>query len=101
MTNKHDKTWIWQRKDNLQRETESLLIAAHNNAIKTNHIKARIDMTQQNSKCRLRGDRDGTINHIISQCRKLSQREYKTRHDWVDKVLHGEMCKRFKFDHTN
>ena len=53
-----------------------------------NHIKARIDKTQQNSKCRLCGDRDETINHIISECSKLAQKEYKTRHDWVGKVIH-------------
>ena len=35
-------------------------------------------MTQQNSKYRLCSDRDKTINHIISECSKLSQ-EYKTR----------------------
>ena len=23
------------------------------------------------------------------------------RHDWVGKVIHWEMCKKFKFDHTN
>ena len=49
----HDKTWTWLRKGNFKRETESLLIAAQDNAIRTNHIKARIDKTQQNSKCRL------------------------------------------------
>ena len=27
--------------------------------------------------------------------------EYKTRHDWVGKVIHWELCKKFKFDHTN
>ena len=27
--------------------------------------------------------------------------EYKARHDWVGKVIHWEMCKKFKFDHTN
>ena len=97
----HDKTWTWLRKGNFQRETESLLIAAQDNAIRTNHIKARIDKTQQNSKCRLCGDRDETINHIISECSKLAQREYKARHDWVGKVIHWEMCKKFKFDHTN
>ena len=58
-------------------------------------------MTQQNSKCRLCSDRDETINHIISECSKLGQKEYKTRHDWVGKVIHWEMCKKFKFDHTN
>ena len=82
-------------------ETESLPIAAQNKTVRTNYIKARIDKTQQNSKCRLRGDRDETINHIISEFSKLAQKEYKTRHDWVGKVIHWEMCKKFKFDHTN
>ena len=47
------------------------------------------------------GDRDETINHIISECSKLALREYKARYDWVDKVIHWEMCKILKFDHTN
>ena len=97
----HDKTWTWLKKGNFKRETESLLIAARNNALRTDHIKARIDKTQQNSKCRLYGDRDETINHTISECSKLALKEYKTRHDLVGKVIHWEMCKKFKFDHTN
>ena len=40
-------------------------MAAQNSDMRTIHIKARIDKTQQNSKCRLCGDRDKTINHII------------------------------------
>ena len=84
----HDKTWTWIRKGNFKRETESLLIAAQDNDVRTNHIKARIDKTQQNSKCRLCGDRDETINHIISGCKKLARKEYKARHDWVGKVIH-------------
>ena len=79
----HDKTWTWLRKGNFKRETESLLIAAQDSAIRTNHIKARIDKTQQNSKCRLCGDRDES---------KLAQREYKARHDCVGKVIHREIC---------
>ena len=74
----HEKTWTWLRKGNFKKETESLLIAAQNNVIRTNHIKVRIDKMQQNSKCRLYGDQDETINHIISKCSKLAQ-EYKTR----------------------
>ena len=97
----HDKTWTWLRKENFKRETDSPQIAAQDSALKINHIKARIDKTQQNSKCRLCGNRDETINHIISDCSKLAQREYKERHDWVGKVIHWEMCKKFKFDHTN
>ena len=97
----HDKSWTWLRKGNFKRETESLLIAEQGSALRTNHIKERIDKTQQNSKCRLCGDRNETINHIISECSKLAQREYKARHDWVRKVIHWEMCKEFKFVHTN
>ena len=97
----HDKTCTWRRKGNFKRETESLLIAAQDNAVRTDHIKARIDKTQQSSKCSLCGDREETINHIISECNKLAQREYKARHDWVGKVIHWEMCKKFEFDHTN
>ena len=36
---------------------QSLLIAAQNNVLRTNWIKAKIDNTQQNSKCDLCGDR--------------------------------------------
>ena len=95
----HQKTWTWLRKGNLKRETESLLITAQDNALRTNYIKARIDKTQQSSKCRLWSNE--TINHIISECSKLAQMDYKARHDWVGKVIHWEMCKKFKFDHTN
>ena len=97
----YEKTLTWPRKGNLERETESLQIVAQNNTIRTNHIKARIDKTQQNSKCRLCGDRDETINHIISECSKLAQKEYRNRHDWVGKVNHSELCKKLKVDHPN
>ena len=97
----HEKTWTWLRKGFFKRETESLLITAQNNTIRTNHTKARIGKTQQNSKCRLCSDRDETINHMISECIKFEQTEYKTRHDWVGKMIHWEMSKKFKFDHTN
>ena len=97
----HRKTWTWLRKGKFKREKESLPIAVKNNAVRTNHIKAKIDKTQQNSKNMLCDDRDKTINHITSECSKLVQEKSKTRHDWVGKVIHGEMCKKFKVDHTN
>ena len=85
----YEKTCTWLRKRNLKKETKSHQIAAKHNAIRTNHIKARIDKTQQNSKCRLYGDWDEMNNHI-SECSKLAPKEYKTRHDWVSKGIHRE-----------
>ena len=75
-TFKPEENWMRLRKGKLMRETESLLIAVQNNAIRTIYIKARIDRMQQNNKCQLCGDRDKTINHIISECSKLTQEEY-------------------------
>ena len=43
---------------------------------KPNHLKAQIDKTQQNSKCSSCGDRDETINPIISKCSKLMQKDF-------------------------
>ena len=74
---------------------------AQNNAIRTDYVKAKIDQTQQNSRCRLCGDRDQTINHIISEYDKLAQRYYNIRHNLVGKVIHSELWKKFEFDHTN
>ena len=84
------KTWTWLRKGNLKRETE-----AQNNAIRTNNIKARIDKTQQKGRCRLCGNRNET-NRIISECIKLAQKEYKTRHDRVGQMIHWKLCKKFE-----
>ena len=45
----------------LKRKTEPLLIAARNKAIRTIHIKARIDKKPQNGKWKVCDDRDETI----------------------------------------
>ena len=82
-----------RKKGNLKKEIEFFLKAAQNNAIRTYYIKARIDKKQQNSRCRLCSDRDETINHIISECRKLAQKVYKTKHDWVGRWSIGNCAR--------
>ena len=41
------------------------------------------------------------INNIISKSNKLAQKEYKTRHVWVGKVIQWKLGKKLKVDHTN
>ena len=94
-----NRTWLWRR--NPQSENESILIAAQNIDLRINYIKVKNWNTQINGKCRFRGHRDETVNLIISECSKLSQKEYKTTHDWVGKVIHWELCKRLKLYHTH
>ena len=69
--------WTCLKKGNFKRETEYLLIAVQRNAIRTNQIKARIGKTQQNRKCSLCGDRDETINYIISEDSKIEQKDIR------------------------
>ena len=35
-----------------------------------------------------------------SKFSKLAQKIYKTRHDWVGKVIYWELAKKLKFNHT-
>ena len=88
------------KRRNLKRETESLLIAAQNNIIRTNRIKVKADMMQQKSKYSSCDDKVEMINHIISKLSKLAQEEYKSRQNSVGKVIKWELCKKLKFGHT-
>ena len=43
--------------------------------------------------------RNETVNHMRKYTNQ-AQKEYKTRHDWIGKVLLLELCKILKLDHT-
>ena len=62
------------KKGNFKRETEFLQIAAQNQTIRTNYFEEKIVKMQQNSKCRLCDVRYETINYIISEYNKLTQK---------------------------
>ena len=75
--------WMWLKKAGLKRDTESHIMVAQEQAIRTNLIKAKIDKSQQESKCRMCEEADESINLILDECKMLAQRDYKKRHDWV------------------
>ena len=41
-----------------------------------------------------------TVNHIVSACQTLAQREYKRRHDKVCANLHWNLCRKFGIEVT-
>ena len=61
-------TRIGLRRGNLRREIESLITVAHNDAMKTKNIKAKIDDTQENCECRICANEK--MYHIVSECSK-------------------------------
>ena len=46
------------------------------------------------------GDWNETINLIISEYSKLGKNQYKTIHDWLEKMIHRELRKKLEFNHT-
>ena len=91
-----EESWSWIREGFLKTETEGMIFAAQEQAIRTNWIKKNIDKQDVSEKCRVCGERDESISHIIAECKKLAQTEYKQRHDSIARILHLEMCQHHK-----
>ena len=90
-----EKRWLWLAKSDLKPETEALICAAQEQALRTNYIKHRIDHTAESDRCRVCGDKGETVWHITSQCTPLAQREYKRRHDNVARIVHWAICGKY------
>ena len=69
------------------------MFTAQEQIIRTNVIKGKIDKSQEQAKFRMFGRASETINHIVSESLKLTQREYKRRHDWVGRRIHWDICR--------
>ena len=94
-------SWNWLYQQDLKKETEGLLIAAQDQALRTNYIKHKIDKVPGSSPlCRMCRNHNETIDHILSACPKLAQTEYKARHDRIAAALHWSLCKVFGFKHA-
>ena len=50
---KSKQSWVWLQNGDLNRETESLIVVAQNQSIRTNLVKAKIDKRQKDMLCRL------------------------------------------------
>ena len=83
---------VWLQNGDLKRETESLIVTAQNQSIRTNLVKARIDKSQGDSLCRVCRKLDESID------RKLAQKEYKRRHDNLGKIVHWKLARKCNFE---
>ena len=77
----------------MKRETECVIVAAQNQSIRKNLVKAKIDKSQGDSLCRVCRKVDESIDHIVSGCSKLAQ-EYKRRHDNLGKIVHWKLARK-------
>ena len=78
-----------------KRETESLLCAAQEHALRVNSIKYSIDKTSDTPLCRLCNEKTESITHIVSACSILAKRQYRKRHDKVGTYAHWLLCRKY------
>ena len=67
-----DHCWAWLQNGYLKKETESFIVTAQNQSIRTNLVKAKIDKSQGDSLCRVCRKVDESVDHTVSGCSKLA-----------------------------
>ena len=90
-----DRTWEWMRKSDLKVETEALIFAAQEQALRTNAVKFNIDRTKNSPLCRLCGELSESITHLVCGCKVLAQKGYKRRHDNIARIVHWMLCGKY------
>ena len=91
-----EESWRWLRNGFLKKEKEGLILAAQEQALRTNSIKYSIHKTSETPLCRLCGETTETVRHIV-----ILKREYRKRHDKVALRVHWEMCRKYGIECTN
>lgn len=83
----------WLKTAGLKAETEGLIIAAQDQAIKTKYLQAKIIKDGSDPNCRICGRFLETVDHITSGCPELAKTEYLHRHNRVASYVHWSICK--------
>ena len=91
-------SWNWIKNGFLKKETEGMMFAAQEQALRTNAIKANIDKQPVSPLCRLCMKTPETVMHLASGCTKLAQKQYKKRHDNVAKEYTGNCVKSIRWN---
>ena len=96
-----EESWMWLQRGTLKRETESLITAAQEQALRTNYRRAKIQKDGTSPLCRMCKQADETVSHIVSECSKMVQSEYKGRHDKVATAVHWGLAKNMALNIAN
>ena len=94
-------TYQWLQRGELKKETEGMIMAAQDQALRTRYIQRAIDGTNISPKCGKCNQKGETINHIISEGPALAQNQYKRRHDTVARAVHWNLCQKYQMPCSN
>ena len=91
-----DRTWQWMVGGHIRKETEGLICAAQEQALRVNSIRNAIDGQDVSPMCRMCGCTNETVMHVASGCPVLAESKYLSRHDTVGKHIHWLLLKKFE-----
>ena len=79
----------------LKKENKAFIMAAQDQALRTNAIKTKIEKTANDSKCRLCKEKEETFDHLVSASSKTTQTDYKERLNKIASILRWNLCKKY------
>ena len=82
----------WLRQSYLKLETEALITAAQDQALRTNAYITNVLHYSDDPLCRLCHSFDETVYHIVSSCPFLAPTGYLQRLNSVAALLHKQIC---------
>lgn len=85
------------QKGTVKNEKEGLVLASQDKELTTNALKARIDKTQKDNKCRLCKYAEETVKNLRCRCKRIAQTDYLERHNKVATMIHFNLCKKYSF----
>ncbi|KAF7649568.1 hypothetical protein LDENG_00139440 [Lucifuga dentata] len=86
------KSYQWLEKTGLKDNTETLIMAAQEQALSTRFIEAGVYHSRQNPWCRLCKDAPETVQHSLAGCKMLAGTAYTERHNQVAGIVYRNIC---------
>ena len=88
-----EESWQWLKAGYITKSMEGFIMAAQEQALRTQWFRAKIQKEDVSPKCRLCGIEDETVRHLSAGCTKLAKGPYKRRHDRMGLRVYWEVCK--------
>ena len=92
------RMWPWLKAGELKRETESLICAAQEQALRTNTVKNSIDHQSMSPLCRLSKQKVESVTHVVSLCSVLTGNQYRKRHNKLGKKVHWLLYQKYEIE---
>ena len=94
------KTWQWLFKNDLKFIAEALLYTAQEQGIRTNYVEHHIGKASEGPVYIMWKKKGESVQHLVSGCEKLVQKEYNREHNNAVKKVHQDLCKNNGLKHT-